>query len=147
MNHSFCFRQIILSASSSVCLFACCMWAPSGPICICNVCFFPELFERVVCNASVNAGCPISKIAVCALLFRQAKKKQESSMATNKQSKQESSMAEKSWRKLYQVQMVKYERSLVHLAEDKQHLIVNKLFILPQVATHMLFQLISDLQK
>lgn len=68
-------------------------------------------------------------------------------MATNKQSKQESSMAEKSWRKLYQVQMVKYERSLVHLAEDKQHLIVNKLFILPQVATHMLFQLISDLQK
>lgn len=49
--------------------------------------------------------------------------------------------------KLYQVQMVEYECSLVHLAQDKKHLIVNKLFILPEVAAHMLFQLISDLQK
>lgn len=57
-------------------------------------------------------------------------------------------MTEKAWSgKLYQVQMVEYECSLVHLAQDKKHLIVNKLFILPEVAAHMLLQLISDLKK
>lgn len=47
----------------------------------------------------------------------------------------------------YQVDMVKDESSFVHLAQDQQHLIVNILFVLFQVAVHVLLQLCTDLTK
>ena len=44
-----------------------------------------------------------------------------------------------------QVEVIKDECCLVHLAQDQQHLVVNELLVLHQVTAHMLLQLCSDL--
>ncbi len=46
-----------------------------------------------------------------------------------------------------QIEVVKDERGFVHLPKNKQHLIVNELFILFQVAVHLLLQHITNLRK
>lgn len=46
-----------------------------------------------------------------------------------------------------QIEMVKDERGFVHLPKNKQHLIVNELFVLFQVAVHLLLQHITNLGK
>lgn len=47
----------------------------------------------------------------------------------------------------HQVDVVKDEGCFVHLAQDQQHLVVNELFVLHQVAVHVLFQLCTDLRR
>lgn len=46
----------------------------------------------------------------------------------------------------HQVDVVEDERGLVHLAKDQQHLVVNELLVLRQVAAHVLLQLTADLR-
>lgn len=46
----------------------------------------------------------------------------------------------------HQVDVVEDERGLVHLAQDQQHLVVNELLVLLQVAAHVLLQLTADLR-
>lgn len=46
-----------------------------------------------------------------------------------------------------QIKVVKDESGFVHLPKNKQHLIVYELFVLLQVAVHLLFQLITNLRK
>lgn len=41
--------------------------------------------------------------------------------------------------------MVEYERGFIHLTQDQQNLVVNKLFVLLQIAVHVLLELITDL--
>ena len=45
-----------------------------------------------------------------------------------------------------QIEVVKYECCLVHLAQDQQHLVVDELLVLHQVTAHMLLQLRPDLR-
>lgn len=45
-----------------------------------------------------------------------------------------------------QVEMVEYERSLIHLTQDQQNLVVNELFVLFQIAVHVLLELSADLR-
>lgn len=47
----------------------------------------------------------------------------------------------------HQVDMVKNESGFIHLAEDQQHLVVNELLVLFQVAVHVLLQLSPDLKE
>lgn len=42
--------------------------------------------------------------------------------------------------------MVKYECGFIHLTQDQQDLIVNELFVLLQIAVHVLLQLSTDLR-
>lgn len=42
--------------------------------------------------------------------------------------------------------MVKDERGLVHLTQDQKHLVVYELFVLFEVAAHMLLQLVTNLR-
>ncbi len=46
-----------------------------------------------------------------------------------------------------QIEVVKDDRGFVHLPKNKQHLIVNELFVLFQVAVHLLLQHITNLRK
>lgn len=45
----------------------------------------------------------------------------------------------------HQVHMVKDEGGLVHLTQDQKHLVVDELFVLFEVAAHVLLQLVTDL--
>lgn len=45
----------------------------------------------------------------------------------------------------HQVDVVEDESGFVHLAQDQKHFIVDELFVLFQVAVHVLFQLRADL--
>lgn len=42
--------------------------------------------------------------------------------------------------------MVKDKCGLVHLTQDQKHLVVYELFVLREVAAHMLLQLVTDLR-
>lgn len=42
--------------------------------------------------------------------------------------------------------MVKDKCGLVHLTQDQKHLVVYELFVLCEVAAHMLLQLVTDLR-
>lgn len=42
--------------------------------------------------------------------------------------------------------MVKYECGFIHLTQDQQDLVVNELFVLLQIAVHVLLQLSTDLR-
>ena len=46
----------------------------------------------------------------------------------------------------YQVKVVEDERGLVHLTQDQEHLVVDELLVLVQVAAHVLLQLCADLK-
>lgn len=43
--------------------------------------------------------------------------------------------------------MIKDECGLVHLAQDEQHLVVDELFVVLQLALHVLLQLCADLKQ
>lgn len=43
--------------------------------------------------------------------------------------------------------MVEYERSFIHLTQDEQDLVVDELFVLLQIAVHVLLELITDLSE
>lgn len=43
--------------------------------------------------------------------------------------------------------MVKNMSGFVHLTQDEEHLIVYELFVLFEIATHVLLQLVTNLQK
>lgn len=46
-----------------------------------------------------------------------------------------------------QVEVVENQRGFIHLTQDQQNLVVNELFVLLQIAVHVLLKFITDLIK
>lgn len=50
-------------------------------------------------------------------------------------------------KRTHQINVVKDECGFIHLTQDQEHLVVDELLVLLEVAAHVLLQLITDLKE